>query len=63
MKTSEIEANSKSKEKDEKVEVEVVAPVLKSTIMVELLNLARPFTALRSLDMDALALKIIKSFK
>ena len=63
MKTSEIEANSKSKEKDEKVEVEVVAPVVKSTIMVELLNLARPFTALRSLDMDALALKIIKSFK
>ena len=50
-----------SKGKEEEKDVET--PAVRSTIMVELLNLARPFTALRALDVDALASKIIKSFK
>ena len=36
---------------------------IKSTIMVELLNLARPFAGLRALDIDALAVKIIAATK
>ena len=34
-----------------------------SVLVLELLSLARPFTALRGVDIDALALKIINQLK
>ena len=34
-----------------------------SVVVLELLSLARPFTALRGVDIDALALKIINKLK
>lgn len=61
VKANEGSDDKESKGKEEEKDVE--APAMKKTIMVELLNLARPFTALRALDMDALASKIIKSLK
>ena len=61
VKANEGSDDKESKGKEEEKDVE--APAMKRTIMVELLNLARPFTALRALDMDALASKIIKSLK
>jgi hypothetical protein len=49
------EADEKDKE-EEKGSADTV-------VVLELLSLARPFTALRGVDIDALALKIINQLK
>ena len=49
---------------EEKSETDTTSSTdIKSTIMVELLNLARPFAGLRALDIEALAAKIIAATK
>ena len=53
---------AKKEEGDEKDEEEEKGSA-DSVVVLELLSLARPFTALRGVDIDALALKIINKLK
>jgi hypothetical protein len=54
---------AKKDEGDEKDKEEEEKGSAHSLVVLELLSLARPFTALRGVDIDALALKIINQLK